>query len=77
MLSGIIGLIFAMLLMIFGFAGLRRSLAALTEHDPIGKRILAAKGERFTLIAYRVYGAAFVLLGMAMAYLSLGLLRAQ
>jgi hypothetical protein len=75
MLSGIIGLIFAMLLMIFGFAGLRRPLAALIEYDPIGKRLLAARGERFTLIAYRVYGAAFVLLGLVLAYLSLGLLH--
>ncbi len=75
MLPGIIGLACAMLLLLFGFAGLRRPLEQLTEHDPIGKRLLAARGERFTLIAYRVYGAAFVLLGLVVAYLSLGLLR--
>ena len=75
MLSGIIGLIFAMLLLLFGFAGLRRPLEALIEHDPIGKRLLAAKGERFTLIAYRIYGAAFVLLGLVVAYLSMGMLQ--
>ncbi|HEY3341413.1 MAG TPA: hypothetical protein VGK81_05320 [Anaerolineae bacterium] len=75
MLPGIIGLILAMLLMIFGFAGLRRPLAALVEHDPIGKRLLAARGERFTLLAYRIYGAAFVLLGVVLAYLSLGVVH--
>ncbi len=75
MISGIIGLACAMLLLLFGFAGLRRPLNQLTEHDPIGRRLLAARGERFTRVAYRAYGAAFVLLGLVVAYLSLGLLH--
>jgi hypothetical protein len=75
MLRGVIGLTFAMILLLFGFAGLRRPLEQLVEHDPIGKRLLATRGERFTRIAYRVYGTAFVLLGLVVAYLSLGLLH--
>jgi hypothetical protein len=75
MLQGIIGLIFAILLLLNGFSALRRSLDALVEHDPIGKRLLQRGGEKLTLRVYRIYGAAFVLLGMVVAYLSLGLLN--
>ncbi len=75
MLPGIVGLLFAVLLLLFGFAGVRRPLVQLTEHDPIGRRLLAARGEHFTLIVYRIYGVAFVVLGLVMAYLSLGLLH--
>lgn len=75
MLQGIIGLICAMLLLINGFASLRRPLNALVEHDPIGKRLLERGGEKLTLRVYRIYGVAFVLLGMVVAYFSLGLLR--
>ena len=75
MLQGIIGLILAMLLLINGFAALRRPLSSLVERDPIGKRLLARGGEKLTLRVYRIYGTAFVLLGMVVAYLSLGLLR--
>jgi hypothetical protein len=77
MLQGIIGLIFAMLLLLNGFSALRRPLNILVEHDPIGKRLLARGGERLTLRVYRIYGAAFVILGMVVAYYSFGFLRAQ
>ena len=75
MLQGIIGLIFAMLLLLNGFSALRRSLDTLVAHDPIGKRLLQRRGEKVTLRVYRIYGAAFVLLGMVVAYLSLSLLN--
>jgi hypothetical protein len=75
MISGIIGLILAMLTLVNGFAALRRPLDKLVEFDPFGKRILAARGPRFTLIAYRVFGVIMIIAGMAVAYLSLGYLR--
>jgi hypothetical protein len=77
MLSGIIGLTCALLLLLNGFSAVRRPLNVLVEHDPIGKRLLARGGEKITLRVYRIYGAAFVIAGMAVAYLSLGLLRGQ
>lgn len=73
MLQTIVGLILAMLLMINGFAALRRPLQALIEHDPIGKRLLARRGEVVTQRVYRIYGAATVLLGIIVAYLVLTL----
>lgn len=64
-----------MLLMINGFAALRRPLQALVERDPIGKRILERRGEVVTLRVYRIYGVAMVVLGMVIAYLVLNLSR--
>ena len=75
MLQTIIGLICAMLLLLNGFAALRRPLNALVERDPIGKRLLARRGEVVTLRVYRIYGAAMVVLGMVVAYLVLTLTR--
>ncbi|MCL4506072.1 MAG: hypothetical protein M1434_07740 [Chloroflexi bacterium] len=73
MLQTIVGLICAMLLLVNGFAALRRPLNALVERDPIGKRLLARRGEVVTLRVYRIYGAAMVVLGMVVAYLVLTL----
>lgn len=64
-----------MLLLVNGFAALRRPFAQLIENDPLGKRLLASRGEAFTRRAYRVYGAVFVLLGLVVTFLSLGYLR--
>lgn len=75
MLQTIIGLFLAMLLMINGFAALRRPLAALVERDPIGKRLLARRGEVVTQRVYRIYGAAMVILGIVIAYVVLTLTR--
>lgn len=75
MIAGIIGIIFGFMLLINGFAAIRRPLSVLTQNDPIGKRILAARGENFTRIAYRVYGAMFVALGMIVTYLSINMLK--
>jgi hypothetical protein len=77
MLPGAIGLICAMLLLLNGFSALRRPLNALVEHDPIGRRLLTRGGEGVALRVYRIYGAAFVIAGMVVAYLSLGLLQTQ
>lgn len=71
MLQLIVGLICAMLIMVNGFAALRRPLRSLVERDPIGKRVLARRGEVVTLRVYRIYGAAMVVLGMVIAYLVL------
>jgi hypothetical protein len=76
MVSGAIALFMAFLVMLMGFAALRRPLASLVEFDPIGKRLLAARGEAFTLRSYRIFGAAMVLVGIATAYLALQILRA-
>jgi hypothetical protein len=75
MITGILGLILAMLTLVNGFAALRRPLDKLVEFDPFGKRILAARGPQFTLVAYRVFGFVMVIAGMAVAYLSLQYLR--
>ena len=75
MIQVIVGLICAMLIMINGFAALRRPLQALVERDPIGKRILERRGEVVTLRVYRSYGVAMVVWGMVIAYLVLNLSR--
>lgn len=75
MMGGIIGLVVAVILLVNGFAALRRPLEALVQYDPIGKLLLEKRGEAFTRRAYRVYGFGMVLIGMIVAYLSLGLLR--
>ncbi len=75
MLQLIVGLICAMLIMVNGFAALRRPLTSLVERDPIGKRLLARRGEVVTLRVYRIYGAAMVALGMVIAYLVLTMSR--
>jgi hypothetical protein len=75
MFAGIIGLILAMLVLTNGFAAMRRPLEKLIEFDPFGKRIFAARGAKFTQRAYRIYGFFMVIVGMAVAYLSLQMLR--
>lgn len=75
MISGILGLILAMIALINGFAAMRRPLDKLVEFDPFGRRILAARGPKFTLITYRVFGFVMVIVGMAVAYLALQYLR--
>ena len=75
MISSIIGLILAMLVLINGFAAMRRPLDKLVEFDPFGKRILAARGPKFTTITYRIFGFVMVVAGMVVAYLSLQMLR--
>lgn len=75
MFAGIIGIIFGFMLLLNGFSALRRPLDVLTRYDPMGKRLLAARGENFTRVAYRVYGMVFVLLGMVMVYLSVNMLK--
>ena len=75
MLTGILGLGLSMILLINGFAALRRPISLLIQHDPLGKKLLASRGKAFTRIAYRAYGVAFVVLGLAIAFLSLSWLR--
>jgi hypothetical protein len=75
MIGGIIGLVFAVFLLLQGFASLRRPLEVLVRNDPIGKKMIEKRGEKFTLRVYRIYGGSFVLLGLVTAYISLGLLR--
>jgi hypothetical protein len=75
MLQLVVGLVCALLLLINGFAALRRPLQALVERDPIGKRLLERNGEVTTLRMYRIYGIAMILLGMAVAYLVISLSR--
>jgi hypothetical protein len=75
MIGGIVGLVFAVILLVNGFAALRRPLDALVQYDPIGKLLLQKRGEVFTRRAYRIYGFGMVVIGMIVAYVSLGLLR--
>ncbi len=75
MIGGIIGLVFAVFLLLQGFAALRRPLETLVRNDPVGRKMIEKRGEKFTLRVYRIYGVSFVLLGLVTAYISLGLLR--
>jgi hypothetical protein len=75
-LAPFLALLLGFVLMIFGFASIRRPMAALLEHDPIGKFLLRTRGADFTRIAYRIYGVALVLMGFATVFLSLQVLRA-
>ncbi len=74
MVGGIIGLIFAAILLFQGFAALQRPLDVLVRNDPVGKRMLERRGEKFTRRVYRIYGTSFVLLGLVAAYVSVSLI---
>ena len=76
MLTGIIGLGIAFLLLVNGFAAMRRPLDMLLERDPLGRMLVKRWGEKRALIVYRAYGAVFVLLGAFVAYSSFTMLRA-
>jgi hypothetical protein len=71
MIANVLGVIVAVLIMVNGFAALRRPISTLLEHDPFGKRLLASRGETFTRRAYRIYGLVMVVIGMVLAYLML------
>ncbi len=75
MIGGVVGLVFAVILLINGFAALRRPLDELIRYDPFGKLLAQKRGERFAQGVYRIYGLGMVLIGMIIAYVSLGLLR--
>ena len=74
-LTGIIGLGIAFLLLVNGFAALRRPLDMLLQRDPLGRLLVQRWGEKSALIIYRAYGAVFVLLGAFVAYMSFNMLR--
>ncbi len=70
MAAGIIGAIFALLLILNGWGGLRKSLDDLMQYDPIGKRMYEKRGAQFTLRVYRIMGASMLLFGLVTAYLA-------
>jgi len=74
MISGIIGAILALLLILNGWGGLRKPLDELTQYDPIGKRMLEKRGAPFTLRVYRIMGMSMLLLGLVAAYLAVRLI---
>jgi hypothetical protein len=76
MIAGIMGAILALLLILNGWGGLRKSLDELTQYDPIGKRMLEKRGPQFTLRMYRIMGTSMLLLGLTAAYLSVQLILA-
>ena len=74
MIAGIIGAILALLLILNGWGGLRKSLDDLMQYDPIGKRMYEKRGAQFTLRVYRIMGVSMLLLGLVAAYLSVRLI---
>jgi hypothetical protein len=74
MVAGIIGAILAILLILNGWGGLRKSLDDLTQYDPIGKLMLEKRGPQFTLRVYRILGLSMLLLGLTAAFLSVRLI---
>ncbi len=74
MIAGIIGAILALLLILNGWSGLRKSLDDLMQYDPIGKRMYEKRGAQFTLRVYRIMGISMLLLGLVAAYLSVRLI---
>jgi hypothetical protein len=74
MIAGIIGLILGFLVLANGFSALRRPLGELVKYDPIGKRMLEKRGEKFTLRMYRIFGGSLMLLGFVTVYLSINYL---
>ncbi len=77
MIAGIIGLILGFIVLLNGFSALRRPLSELVKFDPVGKRMIAQRGEPFTLRMYRVFGASLVLLGLVALYVSVGILMGR
>lgn len=70
MALGIIGMILAGLLVLSGWASMRRPLKSLVEFDAIGRRMLATRGEAFTLRFYRIYGLSLLLAGLVGLYVT-------
>lgn len=77
MIAGIIGLILGFIVLLNGFTALRRPLSELVKFDPIGKRMVAQRGEQFTLRMYRIFGLSLALLGFVALYLSVGFLMGR
>lgn len=63
-------MILAGLLVMSGWASLRRPLKSLVEYDVIGRRMLATRGEAFTLRFYRIYGLSLMLAGLVGLYVT-------
>lgn len=70
MIVGIVGAILSFFLFVHGFAALRRPLDELVKYDPLGKRLLERRGEKFTLRMYRLFGLAMLALGLVAGYAS-------
>lgn len=70
MIVGIVGAILSFFLFVNGFAALRRPLDELVKYDPLGKRLLERRGEKFTLRMYRLFGLAMLALGLVAGYAS-------
>ena len=70
MITGILGIIFSSLVVLNGWAAMRRPLEKLLEYDPLGKRMMLTRGEAFTRRFYRVYGASLLLAGLTGLYIS-------
>jgi hypothetical protein len=75
-LSASVALILGFLVMVFGFAALRRPIDALIQNDPIGQFLLRTRGPQTTRLAYRIFGLSMILMGFATAFLALQALRA-
>ncbi|MFC1464972.1 MAG: hypothetical protein ACFLMY_09000 [Candidatus Brachytrichaceae bacterium NZ_4S206] len=71
MFIGIVGVILSFFLLVNGFAALRRPLDELVKYDPLGKRLLERRGEKFTLRMYRLFGLAMLALGLVAGYASI------
>ncbi|GIV85115.1 MAG: hypothetical protein KatS3mg052_2122 [Candidatus Roseilinea sp.] len=71
MIVSIVGAILSFLLLVNGFAALRRPLDELVKYDPLGRRLLERRGEKFTLRMYRLFGLAMVALGLVAGYASI------
>ncbi len=70
MITGILGAIVSSLVVLNGWAAMRRPLERLLEYDPMGKRMMATRGEAFTRRFYRVYGLSLLLAGLVGLYIS-------
>jgi hypothetical protein len=77
MISGVLGLILGFLVLLNGVAALLRPLDQLVKYDSLGRRILARRGEAFTLRMYRIMGASLALLAIVALYISTKFLMGQ
>ena len=74
MVAGLIGLVFALALLINGFNLVRKPLQQLLATDAVGRKLAAQRGNVFALRMYRVMALSLIGVGLVALFFAVRLL---
>ena len=74
MAAGLIGLVFALALLVNGFNLLRKPVRRLLAGDAVGRKLAAQRGEAFALRMYRAMAFGLIGVGLVALYFAARLL---